>query len=221
MKNYLTEEKKRYYLDQMEKCRKLAELVASDARYEDTSEPEGAAVAGWAMDKRLEGDLHKLNRFPCLQTMLSLFPRTAEEAFVRASHMMPSAYLQFTYSEDVSGEILPALQAAEQELTAEGVFVYWSDEAEPKEFATERIPFELRDLDMVADQKRYLDVANYLVFFQPSYPDSCINKKRRIDKNKMLEFYRKGLGTIIEHLEKVAEKFTTELQCGNEKQAQK
>lgn len=193
--NYLTEERKLYYLDQMEKCRKLRDIPDTD-----DLDPE---VLGWAMDARLEDDMQKLNRFACLQTILSAFPYSAEMAVVHLACGLPPAYVQITYSEAVADEVVAALQTAEKELAAEGVHIEWSDEAKPMEFDNQEFPDELLDLDMVVNQTRYLDIANYLVFFRPYDLESCVHEDGSVNGEKMLEFFNKGLGTIIEHLEKV------------------
>jgi len=208
-KKYLNRESKLYYLDQMQRCRDLCD--ASD-------DPQ---VRAWAMDERLEGAMQRVNKFRCLQTMLSKFPTNAAEALAQLTAGAPVAYVQVAYAGEVKDAIREALDEACADLETAGIRAYYSCEAAPVSADNPKdLHDDLRGIDCVANQARYLDIENYLIVFEPASKELVATRGGSsddsmavvdpetgdlwtVDSSKLLQALNFGMETVIAALESV------------------
>lgn len=183
---YLTPDLKDYYLDQMEKCCQLR----SSSNME---------VLAWAMDERLEESMNRINCFGCLQTMLSLFPRTPHEAKERVKAGAALMYIHVAYADYAEDSLRAAVESRQD---SNGSLVITAMPAEPQSFPEQAFAGDLaalRDIDAAANQAKYLAVKNVLLFAEPSV--AVMRTLIHMNSDKLLKALRETFEELVQLLE--------------------
>lgn len=146
---YLTKTKKEYYLDQLNKARSI---VAKDE-----------ITQAWKMDERLEESIQCINRFACLQTVLSKFPMTLEHAFSEDS----AFYIQLAYTRECESVLRARLRemcGLERSPEFRMTLSWYKPRELGRFFSLAEVPDELQVLDAICNPFKYNDVRTVMIY---------------------------------------------------------